>query len=127
MFEDSYTPAMAAVFDLVTLDSPDTDTLAKFWSAALGLTESEREDGDRWIVLSGRDGRRRIGLQRGAHISGSVHIDLACHPNEFDTEAARLIALGASQCRPARAEPYGRIVNLADPDGNLFDLCAYVS
>ena len=34
---------------------------------------------------------------------------------------------GASECHPTRIEPYGSIANLADPDGNLFDLCAYVS
>ena len=118
---------MAATFDLVTLDSPRTDDLAEFWRAALGLVEVQREDGDRWIVLASRDGRRRIGLQRGAHVPGSVHLDLACHPDEFDGEVARLLALGASECRPSRTEPYGKIANLADPDGNLFDLCAYPS
>ncbi len=117
---------VAATFDLVTLDSPDTDRLAVFWSEALDLVESQREDGNRWIVLSDHDGLRRIGLQRGAHIPGSVHLDLACDPEEFDAELARLLALGASQCEPTRTEDYGQIANLADPDGNLFDLCAYV-
>jgi predicted enzyme related to lactoylglutathione lyase len=56
-----------------------------------------------------------------------MHLDLACHPDEFEAEVARLLALGASECRPTRTEPYGSIANLADPDGNLFDLCAYVS
>ena len=118
---------MAAAFDLVTLDSPQTDNLAEFWSAALGLVEVQREDGDRWIVLAGPDGQRRIGLQRGAHVPGSVHLDLACHPDEFEAELARLLTLGASECQPPRIEPYGKIANLADPDGNLFDLCAYMS
>ena len=118
---------MAATFDLVTIDSPNTDDLAEFWSAALGLIEVQREDGDRWIVLAGPDGRRRIGLQRGAHVAGGMHLDLACRPDEFHEEVARLLALGASECRATRTEPYGSIANLADPDGNLFDLCAYVS
>ena len=118
---------MASTFDLVTMDSPNTDDLADFWSAALGLIEVQREDGDRWIVLASPDGQRRIGLQRGAHITGSIHLDLACRPDEFDTEVARLLAPGASECQPTRTEPYGMIANLADPDGNLFDLCAYVS
>jgi len=26
-----------------------------------------------------------------------------------------------------RSEPYGLIANFSDPDGNLFDLCAYFS
>ena len=116
---------MASRFDLVTIDSPQTDRLAEFWCGALHLHESEREDGDRWIVLSSADGVRRIGLQRGAHRPGGTHLDLACDPDEFDAEHARLIELGAVELRAPRHEPYGSIVNLADPDGNPLDLCAY--
>jgi predicted enzyme related to lactoylglutathione lyase len=115
----------AARFDLVTLDSPQPDRLAAFWSAALGLREVEREDGDRWIVLAGVDGVRRIGIQRGATVPGSVHLDLACDPEGFPAEVDRLVAAGAQAVAPVRVEPYGSIANLADPDGNAFDLCAY--
>jgi len=115
-----------AVFDLVTIDSPETDSLAAFWSAVLDLHEVEREDGDRWIVLADADGVRRIGLQRGAVRPGSVHLDLACSPDEFDDELSRILTIGASQLSEPRREPYGSIANLADPDGNAFDLCAYV-
>lgn len=116
---------MATRFDLVTLDVERPDAAAAFWSAALDLVESEREDVDRWIVLSSSDGVRRIGLQRGAHRPGSVHLDLACDIDEFAAERDRLLALGATETRPPRTEPYGAIANLADPEGNLFDLCAY--
>jgi predicted enzyme related to lactoylglutathione lyase len=116
---------VSAIFDLVTFDSPDTNRLAGFWSAAIGLHEVEREDGDRWIVLADGAGLRRIGIQRGEHRPGSVHLDLACGPEEFDVELDRLIAGGAVELSPPRREPYGAIVNLADPDGNAFDLCAY--
>lgn len=116
---------MAASFDLVTIDSPATDRLAGFWRAALDLVEVEREDGDRWIVLAERDGRRRIGLQRGVHRPGGIHLDLACTRVDFDAELARLRGLGATELHPVRREPYGHIANLADPDGNPFDLCAY--
>lgn len=116
---------MTTRFDLVTLDSPHPDRAASFWAAALGLHETEREDGDRWIVLSDEAGVRRIGLQRGAAQPGTVHLDLACDVEEFDAERARLLALGATEQRPPRTEPYGSIANLADPDGNAFDLCAY--
>jgi predicted enzyme related to lactoylglutathione lyase len=114
-------------FDLVTIDSPRTDVLATFWSAVLGLTETEREDGDRWIVLSSGDGVRRIGLQRGEHRAGTVHLDLACGPDEFEAERDRILALGATETRPPRVEHYGSIANFVDLDGNLFDLCAYVA
>lgn len=116
---------MAARFDLVTMDSSTTDALTTFWSEVLDLHEVEREDGDRWIVLADVEGRRRIGLQSGATRPGSMHLDLACAPAEFDAELDRIIALGATTVGPARRETYGSIANLADPDGNLFDLCAY--
>ena len=81
---------MSTRFDLVTLDSPDTGRLAHFWSAVLDLHEVEREDGDRWIVLADADGRRCIGLQRGATRQGSVHLDVACAPGAFEDELNRL-------------------------------------
>ena len=89
------------------------------------MVETEREDGDRWIVLSTPDGVRRIGIQRGSTSPGSAHLDLACAPDEFDGELDRLAAMGAKLLAAPRHEPYGSIANLADPDGNLFDLCAY--
>jgi catechol 2,3-dioxygenase-like lactoylglutathione lyase family enzyme len=116
---------MAARFDLVTVDSLEPDALAAFWAAALDLHEVEREDGNRWIVLADGDGTRRLGIQRGISRSGSIHLDLSCRPGEFDAELDRLLALGAGQLHEPRREPYGSIVNLADPDGNPFDLCAY--
>jgi predicted enzyme related to lactoylglutathione lyase len=116
---------MAVSFDLVTFDAPTPDDLAAFWASVLGMVETEREDGDRWIVLSTVDGVRRIGIQKGATKAGSTHLDLSCRPEVFATELARLIQLGAVEVSPPRHEPYGSIANLADPDGNLFDLCAY--
>jgi predicted enzyme related to lactoylglutathione lyase len=115
----------AARFDLVTFDSARPDRLATFWSVALGLHEVEREDGDRWIVLADANGVRRVGIQRGATVPGSMHLDLACEPASFATEVERLVAAGATAVAPVRVEPYGSIANLADPDGNAFDLCAY--
>jgi predicted enzyme related to lactoylglutathione lyase len=113
-------------FDLFTLDVPEPAASALFWSAALALIEVEREDDGRWIVLADSSGVRRLGLQRGTPRGGGVHLDLRCELAEFDSEVARLCAQGASQVRPARREPYGRIANLADPDGYPFDLCAYL-
>jgi predicted enzyme related to lactoylglutathione lyase len=112
-------------FDLVTLDSPDPDATARFWSGAAALHEVEREDVDRWIVLADSSGVRRLGIQRGVVTSGSIHLDLACAPTAFDDELTRLIGLGARLLADPRREPYGSIANLADPDGNAFDLCAY--
>ena len=113
-------------FDLVTIDVADTIAAATFWSAALGLHEIEREDEARWIALADQAGRRTLGLQRGPHRSGGIHLDVACDIDDFDTELDRLVKLGAVQLSRPRAEPYGSIANLTDPEGNAFDLCAYL-
>ncbi len=116
---------MPSRFDLVTLNVADPVLMATFWCAALDLHETEREDGDRWLVLSGPDGTRRLGLQRGVPSQGSVHLDLMCGPDEFESEVRRLVDLGAVAQQPPRVETYGSMINLADPEGNPFDLCAY--
>lgn len=112
-------------FDLVTIDTPRTDFLCRFYAELLGLVESEREDVDRWIVLSDASGVRRLGFQKGRFVAGGVHLDFSCELDEFETERDRILRLGATETRPPRVEPYGNIANFADPDGNLFDLCAY--
>ena len=117
----------ASRFDIVTLNSPRTNELANFWAELLGLQEIEREDGDRWILLGNTNGGRTIGFQRGEHVAGSIHIDLSCSTSDFPNERERILRLGAVETRPMRSEIYGLIANFADVDGNLFDLCAYVS
>ena len=117
----------ASRLDIVTLNSPRTNELAKFWAELLGLQEIEREDGDRWILLGDANGGRTIGFQRGEHVAGSIHIDLSCSTSDFPNERERILRLGAVETRPMRSEPYGLIANFADVDGNLFDLCAYIS
>ncbi|MCE2817710.1 MAG: hypothetical protein LW686_03545 [Ilumatobacteraceae bacterium] len=114
-------------FDIVTLDSPNTNELALFWAGVLELHEVEREDGDRWILLATSNGQRTMGFQRGERVRGSVHLDLSCAVENFDDERKRLLKLGATETREQRDEPYGRIANFADLDGNLFDLCAYIN
>ena len=114
-------------FDIVTINSPRTNELAKFWAELLGLQEIEREAGDSWILLGNTNGGRTIGFQRGEHVAGSIHIDLSCSTSDFPNERERILRLGAVETRPMRSEPYGLIANFADVDGNLFDLCAYIS
>ena len=117
----------ASRFDIVTLNTPRTNELSKFWAGLLGLQEIEREDGDRWVLLGDSNGGRTIGFQRGEHVDGSIHLDLSCSTDDFSSERERMMQLGAIETRPMRSEPYGLIANFADPDGNLFDLCAYIS
>jgi len=115
----------ASRFDIVTLNTPRTNEISKFWADLLDLQEIEREDGDRWILLGDTNSGRTIGFQRGEHVAGSIHLDLSCSTDDFPNERERMMQLGAIETRPMRSEPYGLIANFADPDGNLFDLCAY--
>ena len=117
----------ASRLDIVTLNTPRTDEISKFWADLLGLQEIERDDGDRGMLLGDAKGGRTIGFQRGEHVDGSMHIDLSCSTDDFPKERERMMQLGAIETRPMRSEPYGLIANFADPDGNLFDLCAYFS
>jgi predicted enzyme related to lactoylglutathione lyase len=123
-------------FDLVTIDAVDASTLVSFWSAALSLDVVEIEDDGRWTVL-GHGDRRVLGIQRIDGLTSAagswsgenkarIHLDLACDVAEFDIEVERLITLGAQRLRDDRTESYGRISTLADLEGNIFDLCAYL-
>ncbi len=127
------TSMAGARFDLVTVDCVDTAGLARYWTAAVNLVELQTEDDGRWIVLGELDANgsavRRMGLQRiekPVNERGRFHLDLECSLDEFDDEIERLLALGASLVRPVRRETYGLIANMNDPEGNLFDVCAYV-
>jgi predicted enzyme related to lactoylglutathione lyase len=129
---------MPTRFDLVTIDAVDAARLVTFWSVVLQFDIVESEDDGRWTVL-GRGAERRLGVQRISDLGSAVaptwagptkprlHLDLACDPSEFAAEVERLITLGATRLRADRIESYGSIATLADPEGNVFDLCAYNS
>ena len=85
----------ASRFDIVTVNTPRTNELSKFWAELLGLQEVEREDGDRWILLGDSNGGRTIGFQRGEHVDGSIHIDLSCSASDFPNERERILQMGA--------------------------------
>ena len=132
---------MPIEFDLVTIDVADDVAMAVFWAATLNLEEIESEDEGRWRVLGLRHANglttRRLGLQRIPSLGAVIqswegpsksrqHLDLKCAPSEFNAEVDRVVALGATELRPRRTEYYGSIATLADPEGNLFDVCAYL-
>ncbi len=135
----SSTPAPSqSSFDIVTIDAVDAVELAGFWGRALDLSVVQHEDDGRWIVLGSTLRPRVLGLQRivglsraAAHWEGNakarVHLDLVCDVGNFVDEVKRLIDLGAARLRLDRVESYGSIATLADPEGNVFDLCAYHS
>lgn len=121
----------AGVGTSLRLDFPtitgNSAILSMFWSAALGLVTLDREDAGRWVLLGTAAGERVLGLQKGKHQPGSIHLDLTCPPMLFVAEVQRLVELGAELQGEPRHEPYGYIANMADPEGNLFDVCAYLT
>ncbi len=129
---------MGICFDLVTICAADSRLLVSFWSKALDLVVTEEEDDGRWTVLGDDAVPRRLGVQRINDLAATspswqgaakprLHLDLACSLAEATDEVERLVALGASRLRDDRYESYGFIATLADPEGNVFDLCAYDS
>jgi hypothetical protein len=104
-----------------TVDAQDIETMARFWSAALGYTVERVDDGivrlwppggstgpTVWLQPSGT---RRRGLSR-------LHLDVASDGPAED-EVERLVRLGARRVDVGQT---GReqFVVLADPEGNEF-------
>jgi catechol 2,3-dioxygenase-like lactoylglutathione lyase family enzyme len=112
-------------FGVVVLGVADVPRAAEFWSAALGY--KLREDGfGGWatvLVPPGGSGTA-IALQRSqapAEDYPRLHLDLhVADVAEQESEAARLISLGAERVDWDRYPDDPDFVVLADPDGNRF-------
>ncbi|SKA26272.1 hypothetical protein SAMN02745673_03405 [Marinactinospora thermotolerans DSM 45154] len=103
------------------LDTCDAERLAVFWGAALGY---ERDEADPpYIFLRDPGGLRpdlilqdvpepKTGKNR-------MHLDIVVE--DLHGEVSRLIGLGAVQrCAPVAEVNGGRLVVMADPEGNEF-------
>ena len=112
-------------FGVVVLGVTDVRRAAEFWCAALGY--SLREDGfGGWatvLVPPGGSGTA-IALQRSQTSPEEhprLHLDLhAADAAELESEAARLVSLGAERVDWDRYPDDPDFVVLADPDGNRF-------
>jgi catechol 2,3-dioxygenase-like lactoylglutathione lyase family enzyme len=112
-------------FGVVVLGVTDVPRAAEFWSAALGY--ELREDGfGGWatvLVPPGGSGTA-IALQRSQTPPQDyprLHLDLhAADAAEQESEAARLVSLGAERVDWDRYPDDPDFVVLADPDGNRF-------
>ncbi|HEY2488990.1 MAG TPA: VOC family protein [Streptosporangiaceae bacterium] len=112
-------------FGVVVLGVTDVPRAAGFWSAALGY--KLREDGfGGWatvLVPPGGSGTA-IALQRSQTPPEDyprLHLDLhVADVAEQESEAARLISLGAERVDWDRYPDDPDFVVLADPDGNRF-------
>ena len=114
----SYFDLMAVRFYQLVIDARDPAALARWWAEALGqqiLLESASE------VVVGSAADRYPGLcfvpvSDVRAVKNRLHIDL--DPDEYETEVARLLALGATPADIGQGEVPWSV--LRDPEGNEF-------
>ncbi len=110
-------------FGLV-LDCAEPESLATFWSGALGY-ESLGEAGNYVLLVSPTPGQPKLLLQRVPEpktIKNRMHIDV--ETPDIEREATRLEALGATRVHAdSRSEHGSTWLLMADPEGNEFCVC----
>lgn len=117
----------------VTLLVPDYDAGIAFYVDQLGfelLEDTKLSETKRWVrvappgaetalLLAKANGPRQkaaIGQQTGGRVSFFLHTD------DFARDYAAMLAKGVTFREAPRHEPYGSVVVLEDPFGNLWDL-----
>jgi hypothetical protein len=124
----------------LTIDCADPAALAGFWAEVLDrrpgqmpADDAPPEERAYAVLEAGEDGQTEIYFQRvpeGKVAKNRVHLDvrvggegeLAERRARVDAEAARLVALGASDHRGAIEEGGYYWIRLNDPEGNEFCL-----
>ena len=114
---------MGAKLGLV-LDCTDPDSLAEFWSEAIGYTTLG--GAGNYVLLVDEAGQQpKLLLQRVKEPKAGknrMHFDI--ETPTVDAEVARLEALGAKRLEADAIEEHGnRWVVMADPGGNEFCVC----
>ncbi len=126
---------MVRRFDL-TIDCADPAALARFWADALAYPSAgieEDPDNAGAMLAPPADGLPLVYFQRvpeGKVAKNRVHLDLKVggegaledRKARIDAEAARLVALGASDRRGPIAEGGSYWVRMHDPEDNEFCL-----
>ena len=112
-------------FGVVVLGVTDVRRAAEFWSAALGY--ELREDGfGGWarVLVPPNGAGTAIALQTSQtppHDRPRLHLDLhVADADELESEAARLVALGAARADWDSYPKDPDFIVLEDPDGNRF-------
>ena len=115
---------MTSSFSQWTLDVHDLDTMATFWSQALGYEVEPGVEGDAHLrpPPGSPSGALSVWLQptdapkRGKNRN---HPDLVAADGDHENEVERLISLGATRAEIGQTGDEGFTV-LADPEGNEF-------
>lgn len=115
---------MAAQLGLV-LDCHDPESLATFWSQALGYDVIGGAGSYVLLLPAGGDAGPQFLLQRvpePKETKNRMHFDI--HVVDIEAEASRLVDLGAERVHPRALSEHGNNwVLLRDPEGNEFCVC----
>lgn len=116
---------MAQMWHL-TIDCDDPAQLAKFWTAALDYAPPRGGADNSWAWCDPKPGQPGLPIhfQRVPEpkvAKHRVHIDLSAPPDEWEAEAERLIALGATRLERFDNQVY-TWYTFRDPAGGEFCL-----
>jgi catechol 2,3-dioxygenase-like lactoylglutathione lyase family enzyme len=104
---------------MITVDCADPRKLAGFWTEALGVPIAQ-DYGEFLFLAPAAEGAPVLGFQRVPEPrSGKNRLHLDLRSTDRLAEAARLVALGASEIAE-RSVPGLVWTVLADPEGNQF-------
>lgn len=108
----------------LVLDCVDPESLAGFWSPALGYVSLGTFGSYVALVPDGRPGPKLL-LQRVGEpkaVKNRMHLDIEVP--DIETEADRLVALGAARVSPETMSEHGSTwLLMTDPEGNEFCVC----
>ena len=114
---------MASRISEICINCADPDTMAKFWSAAIGYPEIERDEVG--VAIMGAPNVPSMLFVRTNDVGGPpktgrnrLHIDLSPTDRDQDAEVGRLESLGARRIDVGQGAPSW--VVMADPEGNEF-------
>jgi catechol-2,3-dioxygenase len=115
---------MTSRFAQWTLDVHDLDTMATFWSQALGYRVERGAKGDAhlWPPEDAPAQSLSVWLQptdAAKRDKNRNHPDLVATDGNVEAEVERLLALGATRADVGQTGREGFVV-LADPEGNEF-------
>jgi predicted enzyme related to lactoylglutathione lyase len=108
----------------LVLDCADPERLAGFWAPALDYVSLGTAGAYVALFPNGRPGPKLL-LQRVAEpkaVKNRMHLDIEVP--DIETEAARLVALGATRVSEGPCTEHGSTwILMADPEGNEFCVC----
>ena len=118
-------------FGALALIIPNYDAAIRFFTAiGFRLTADIDQSCKRWVTVQPAGGGASLVLAEPSNTAqaaavgrqGAGRVWLFLHTDNFNRDAARIIAAGGVFEEPPRNEPYGRVAVWRDPWGNRWDL-----